>query len=203
MSRNALATLNMANLAAIARGENIAGISDDNVGEMFDDDDDDIEGLDDDDDDDDDIEGISDDDIGAMSPAKLKRLRALAKRAARSRKRRKPSWKGRRVLPLPETNIGAGATETIQASPLHYFKAQRLVIEGTNINDFVINQIVIRGTSQLEATGAVPAALFAGDASDVNFVFDTCPPNSTIDLQVTNSSAGALDFRAAFLGLYR
>lgn len=183
MGQNALAALTMANLAAIARGENVSGISDDGIGAMFDDDDDDVEGLSDDDD----VEGLSDDDVGAV----------------RRGRRRRPRWHGRKLLPVEETAIAAGATATIQARPNHTFKAQRLILEPTNIDDFAIQNIVIRGRSQFEATGTVPGSTFAPDAADANFVFDVCPSNSTIDLQVTNNSAGALTFRATLLGLYR
>lgn len=195
---NALADLTMANLAAIARGEEVSGL--DRVGQYDDDDyddEDDVEGIGDDD-----IMGIGDDDIGAVTPSQ-KRAAAKMKAAMLKRMKKKSQWKGRKILPIEAASVAAGATETFQVRPNHTFKAQRLVLATAVAAGFTIQNIVIRGQSQLEATGTVPGEIFSATAADVNFVFDMCPPNSTIDLQVTNTTAGALDFTGSFLGLYR
>lgn len=201
--QNALANLSMANLAAIARGEDVSGIR--SVVGQFDDDDydeyDDVEGISGDG-----VDGIDDSDvIGAMSPAariklQKKQLAAMKKALVKARK---GGFAGRKVLPIEATAVAAGATATIQARPNHSFKAQRLVLATAIAAGFTIQNIVIRGKSQLEATGTVPGELFGATAADVNFIFDECPPNSTIDLQVTNDTAGALTFVGSFLGLVR
>lgn len=192
MSKNALATLSLANLAALARGESVDGI-DDAVGAM---DYDDVDGIDDAnigaaDDDEvdgvDDVDGIDDSDIGRA-------------RRRRGRKPRRAKWRGRRILGLGATSIGAGATETISVSPSHTFQPQRAVFEGTGL---YIVSVSITGQNQLENSELVPVALFSGTGADLNFVFDVCPRNSKIDIVVNNPTAGAVVFSGGILGLFR
>lgn len=179
MGRNENITdIDLATLASVVRGET-SGL--DAIG-AYDDSDYDEE--------DDGVEGIPDDDIGAV-----KRRRVLRRPMGL-----KSKWLGRKILGTGSVSIAAGATQDFDLSPLHWFKAQRLIATGTGL---VVNMISVQGTQQFENGQEVPVAVFSADGSDLNFVFDVCPPNGHITMSVTNPTAAAVTFTGAFLGLVK
>lgn len=105
---------------------------------------------------------------------------------------------GRRYpLGLGATTIGAGATAIISANPQLPFRVDRLVTPSTGL---LIENLQVGTVSQFVAAGAVPVEVFAPNAFDVELRGDTAVPGVSVQITVSNPTAGALVFSGAILG---
>lgn len=108
-----------------------------------------------------------------------------------------------REYPLGFSSVGtiaAAASSTVTAQPQTLFRPKRLVIPSSIAGSFTIQDIKVGNTSQLVASGSLPAALYSELAVGTLQRFDTASPGIIISLAVTNTSAGALAFVAAMIG---
>lgn len=97
--------------------------------------------------------------------------------------------------------VAAGASTSATQNPQVIFRPQRLVVAATNAPSFTVDDIKVGNKSQLVANGSIPADAFIPNASDgIELLMDTCQVSQDLIVEVTNQSAGALDFRAAFIG---
>lgn len=185
-------------------GEEIVGADDDDIADIlsglgYDSDEDELSGDDD---------WYDDAELGAFNIRKL--LSRMRKRGRGRRRRRR--YPGRRAalkpirarnlrrypLGLGVTNIGAGASAVISASPQLPFKIERLV---TPVTGFSINNISVGTVSQFVAAGAIPSEVFSADAVGVALRGDTAVPGVQVQLTVTNNGGAAADFSGALIGL--
>lgn len=100
-------------------------------------------------------------------------------------------------LGLGATTIGIGATAIISANPQLPFQVQRLVTPSTGL---LIDALAVGTVSQFVAAGSVPVEIFAPDAVDVDLKGDTAVPGVSIQITVSNPTAGALVFKGAIIG---
>ena len=100
-------------------------------------------------------------------------------------------------LGLGATSIAAGATAIISANPQLPFRVDRLVTPSTGL---LIENLAVGTVSQFVAAGAVPTEVFAPDAFDVQLKGDTAVPGVSVQITVSNPTAGALTFSGAIIG---
>lgn len=105
-----------------------------------------------------------------------------------------------RRLPIPVTNVGAGATATIAINPQDSFKIRKLALDQSIAANFIITTINIGNTPQLLSGDPVPAQAFSDRAQDLWLDFDRCKTGQQIFVTVTNTSAAGANFQGAFLG---
>jgi len=142
--------------------------------------------------------------VGARRKKKKKNggeARALARamRAARGQQlARVQNVQARRYpLGLGATSIGAGATAIISANPQLPFRVNRLVTPSTGL---LIDNLAVGTVSQFVAAGAVPTEVFAPGAFGVGLKGDTAVPGVSVQITVSNPTAGALTFSGAIIG---
>lgn len=154
-------------------------------------------------------EWVGDDDIGAAP-----RSRGVMARRAGSRPAAAPSPGAVRVksggytkhrrqyLPIASSGtVAAAASATITIAPQTLFRGRRLVVPSAIAASFTIDDIKVGNTSQGAAAGSVPAEAFLPTATgEDNLQMDTANPGKTVTLLVTNTSGGALQFRAVIFG---
>lgn len=104
------------------------------------------------------------------------------------------------VIGFQSLAVGAGATLDVTQRPQVVFRPERIVIASSIAADFTVADIKIGNKSQLVSSGPIPAEAFAQTAFGVEMMMDTCDISQDFILEVTNTSAGALDFRAAVFG---
>lgn len=104
------------------------------------------------------------------------------------------------VIGFSSLGVAAGATVDVTQRPQVVFKPERIVVAATNAASFTIDDIKIGNKSQLVANGTIPAEAFTQGAFGVTMSMDTCDISQDFILEVTNTSAGALDFYAAVFG---
>lgn len=100
-----------------------------------------------------------------------------------------------------ETDVLAGATRKITNDPQIIFKGQRLTVPSDFAGSFLIQDIVVGKTSQLAATGAVPARMYQETAFGNEFDLDTAQISQKITLIVENTSLAPTRFTAGMLGI--
>lgn len=100
-----------------------------------------------------------------------------------------------------ETDVLPGATRKIVNDPQIIFKGQRLVVPSDFAGSFLIQDIVVGKTSQLAATGAVPARMYQETAFGTEFDLDTAQISQKITLIVENTSLAPTRFTAGMLGI--
>jgi len=137
------------------------------------------------------------DDVGA---APVRKRRAAPVRFAPASKMLRPvanQQLRRYPLGLGATSIGAGATAIISANPQLPFRVDRLVTPSTGL---LIDNLAVGTVSQFVAAGSVPVEVFSPDAVDVNLKGDTAVPGVSVQITVSNPTAGALTFSGAIIG---
>jgi hypothetical protein len=148
------------------------------------------------------IIGALQDIIGKVNPSAaraMKRARALDPAAVMVRDKELADRR-RKILTTDGVSVGAGVTTTITYETQELFRPERYVVSGSIAEDFVIEDILVGTRSQFAATGECPAEIFRPDAVGVEVHFETANVGNKIKVTVTNTSAGALTFRAAFIG---
>lgn len=115
-------------------------------------------------------------------------------------RQKKGESRRRKILASPSVSVGANATETITYETEELFRPERYVVESTNAASFTISDISVGTRSQFASAGDVPAEIFRPDAVGVGVHFETANVGNKIKVTVTNTTAGALDFRACFVG---
>jgi len=100
-------------------------------------------------------------------------------------------------LGLGATSIGAGATAIISANPQLPFQVNRLVTPSLGL---LIDNLQVGTVAQFVAAGAVPTEVFAPDAVAVQLKGDTAVPGVSVQITVSNPTAGAIIFSGAIIG---
>lgn len=139
---------------------------------------------------------------GGVDKAQLKQL-MLAKLGAGSTLLRETGPTKARVWHLgfdSESVVPAGATRTIENQPQIVFKGHRLVVPSDIAGSFLIRDIVVGKTSQLAATGSVPARTYVELAVGTGLELDTAQVSQKISLLVENISAADARFNATLIG---
>jgi len=147
--------------------------------------------------DDDDDDETGDDIIGA-------RRRRRMPKGARSAFLMKRPLVRRRVFPLGMNSTGtvaAGSNATITTRPQVPYKATHLYIPSDIAGSFDVVDVKVGQQSQLVAAGNLPGRMFEEKSVGANLVCDTATVGTDISLIVQNLSAGALAFKAGFLGV--
>ena len=107
----------------------------------------------------------------------------------------------RQYLPIASSSIAAGASATITVAPQTLFRGRRLSVPAAIAPSFLIDDLKVGNVSQGAAAGSVPAESFVANATgEDNIQMDTASPGKTISINVTNTSGGALTFRATLFG---
>ena len=107
----------------------------------------------------------------------------------------------RQYLPIASGSIAAGASATITIAPQTLFRGRKLSIPSAIAPSFLIDDLKVGNVSQGAAAGSVPAESFVSNATgEDNIQMDTASPGKTISINVTNTSGGALTFRATLFG---
>lgn len=97
-------------------------------------------------------------------------------------------------------NIAAGAQATISVSAQTVFKPERLNVPRNIADFFTIDNMTVGNVPLSAATGSVPAASFASDATGANVRKVTANPGVAVTLVVTNIDGAPHRFRATFFG---
>lgn len=148
---------------------------------------------------DDDVSGdewVGADDIAGSAPKRKAKgpNAALVRSRGYTKKRRQP-------LPFTSASIAAGASAVVSVIPQTLFRGRKLVVAGAIAASFTIDDIKVGNVSQGAAAGSIPADAFGPTTTgEDNMQMDTCPPGMSITLSVTNTSGGALVFRAVIFG---
>lgn len=139
----------------------------------------------------------SDEIAGARRPMKRKPgpNAALVRQKGYTKKRRQP-------LAFNSTGtVAAGASATISVIPQTLFRGRKLVVPTAISGSFTIDDLKVGNVSQFAASGSQAAEAFSPQTTgEDNIQMDTCPPGMTLTLSVTNTSGGALQFRATLFG---
>lgn len=97
--------------------------------------------------------------------------------------------------------VTAGATVSIVQRLQECFRPDKLVIPSNIGVDFLIQRILVGAQNQsVVAAGAISAAAFSEAAQENLLFFDLVKPGIDFTLEVTNTSAGDLNFNATFFG---
>lgn len=115
--------------------------------------------------------------------------------------RQGPPTEGRDlVIGLEALAIAAGASADATQRPQVTFRPQRIVIPLAIAPSFIVDDIKVGNKSQLVANGSIPAEAFAQTSFGVEMLMDTCGVSQDLIIEVTNTTGGALTFRAAVYG---
>ena len=150
-------------------------------------------------------DGISDPDlmgdslvIGAGGGAAAVRAKVL--KAGTAMVTRRPHKARRFPLGITPTNIGAGASLSINVQPQTYFRAERLFVPATIGPFFSIRDIKVGNVSQFPANVEVPAEIFSQTGVDTDIRLDTNDPSIFLSVDTLNISLAPAVFRGAFIG---
>ena len=113
---------------------------------------------------------------------------------------RRPHKARRFPLGITPTNIGAGASLSINVQPQTYFRAERLFVPATIGPFFSIRDIKVGNVSQFPANVEVPAEIFSQTGVDTDIRLDTNDPSIFLSVDILNISLAAAVFRGAFIG---
>jgi hypothetical protein len=124
-----------------------------------------------------------------------------AKRAAPKVRRRAYSRARRQMLPFGSTgSLAALASIDLLGNPQVPFKPERLIIqEITTTNAVILQDVKVGKNSQFVSAGDFPSTLFAGDANEGLFQFDTARPG--IDIVVSILNADGVSPLTAYVGM--
>lgn len=133
-------------------------------------------------------------DDAALIQARLAQAGVVVKESMPSKARRYPLG-----IDSGEDVVG-GDTVTINSQPQLPFRIERLVVPSDIGGNFVIEDFIVGKTSQFANEAAVPARIFDERAEGVWLRGDTAQTSQNVVLKVTNTSGGAIRFRAAVIG---
>jgi hypothetical protein len=138
-------------------------------------------------DDEEELQGYDEYEIGARRRPKVRR--------------RKYSRARRQMLPFGSTgSLAALASIDLLGNPQCPFKPERLILqEITSTGALIISDLKVGKNSQFVSAGDFPSSLFAGDANEGLFQFDTARPG--IDIVVSLLNADAANPLTAYVGM--
>lgn len=96
--------------------------------------------------------------------------------------------------------VAALATANITANPQKVFRPERIAVNSAIAASFTLNILLIGTNNQLIGAGAVSCDTFSTLAVATRMKMDTAQINSTITMNVTNLTGGALRFLASLIG---
>lgn len=149
----------------------------------------------------DEIAGEGDEWVGADEIGAVAKRRGVLPNAALVRKK---GYAKKRRQPLGFNSSGtvaAGASATIAVVAQTLFRGRKLVVPAAIMASFTIDDIKVGNVSQFAASGSQSAEAFGPTTTgEDNVQMDTCAPGLSIFMTVTNTSGGALQFRATLFG---
>lgn len=109
-----------------------------------------------------------------------------------------------RRLPLGFTSIAVAAGATVTVSVViqnQAFRLEELIVPSAIAASFTLEDIKVGNASQFAASGSIPCQAFSElCARPINLKCATAQSGLSLALSIKNTSAGALDFRAAGIG---
>lgn len=169
-----------------------------------------IAGLDDDDGDDLDDQALTDLVLAGATAARGKGLSKQAIRRAVQEKVAQGSTLLRETGPTKartwhlgfdsETEIPPNTVRSVENSPQIIFRGERLIIPSDIAGSFLLRDIVVGKTSQLAATGPVPARTYQETSFGTQLQLDTAQVSQKIVLVVENTSGAPVRFNATLIG---
>lgn len=169
------------------------------------------------------IAGLSDEEVGAITKAikyqpaalsaalksrlatrispqarvqQLAQARSTASRSAATAKRGDQT-----LLGLSSSPIAAGASMTINVTPVVFFYPTRLAVPPSIAEFFTVDEFVVGNVPMFGALGSISAETLIPEALGDMFAKVTAGPGVPISLRVTNIDAAAHTFRATLWGV--
>ncbi len=108
----------------------------------------------------------------------------------------------RLILQFPIVTLAAGASTVITQQPMGAFRPSRIILPRDVAGSLLVTDVKIGRKSQFFGTsaGAAPGFMFADDAVQEEFQWETCQSTIPIDVAFTNTSLAAVTFAFAMTG---
>ncbi len=106
----------------------------------------------------------------------------------------------RQMAPMPLTTVPANSTVTVTIRPQRPIRAERLVLDGSQIAGIFVTDFLVGAEPQFVNSGAVPATVFSPTGFNMELRGNTAQPGIDITLVLQNTTGAGITIGGMLLG---